>query len=306
LTATGGTVFTSGGFGIDQIEFYMPARSNNGIDATTRINEVAAAFNVAPGNFVAPFNQANGILAGRNDEVYLTPDLWWDDAGVAAAGGFAGGSVFPTDAISGQGGSVATVNNPGGLPNLSSLTAGALGSSATLYRNLNGVSGSGLYTLYYDSIDEVTNGLPTPPAPPAPSAQPNGPNIPLPSTVFDFSGVVFDETYDAFFREEDLFNDGLGGSGGGLYALLGLFERDEDTREGEDRWNVEDGLDGLFGDRRDSDSQEEQDEEEESRIQRGNAGGPVGVTFYVYEPGTNRYSSYRVFGNQATTFYPAN
>ena len=306
LTATGGTVFTSGGFGIDRIEFYMPARSNNGIDATTRINEVSAAFNLAPGNFAAPFNQANGILAGRNDEVYLTPDLWWDDAGVAAAGGFAGGSVFPTDAISGQGGAVATVNNPGGLPNLSSLTAGALGSSATLYRNLNGVSGSGLYTLYYDSIDEVTNGLPTPPAPPAPPAQPNGPNIPLPSTVFDFSGVVFDETYDAFFREEDLFNDGLGGSGGGLYALLGLFERDEDTREGEDTWNVEDGLDGLFGDRRDSDSQEEQDEEEESRIQRGNAGGPVGVTFYVYEPGTNRYSSYRVFGNQATTFYPAN
>jgi filamentous hemagglutinin family protein len=303
LTATGGTVFTSGGFGIDQIEFYMPARSNNGIDATTRINEVSAAFNVAPGNFAAPFNQANGILAGRNDEVYLTPDLWWDDAGVAAAGGFVGGSVFPTDAISGQGGSVATVNNPGGLPNLSSLTAGALGSSATLYRNLNGVSGSGLYTLYYDSIDEVTNGLPTPPSPPA---QPNGPNIPLPSTVFDFSGVVFDETYDAFFREEDLFNDGLGGSGGGLYALLGLFERDEDTQEGADTWSVEDGLDGLFGDRRDSDSQEEQDEEEESRIQRGNAGGPVGVTFYVYEPGTNRYSSYRVFGNQATTFYPAN
>jgi hypothetical protein len=303
LTALNGTVFTSGGFGIDQIEFYMPARSNNAIDATTRINEISAVFNIAPGNFAAPFNQANGILAGRNDEVYLTPDLWWDEAGVAAAGGFTGGAVFPTDAISGQGGSVALVNNPGGLPNLSSLTAGALGSSAPLYRDVNGVSGSGLYTLYYDSIDVVANGFPTPPTPPT---QPAGPDIPLPSSVFDVDGIFFSETYDAFFREEDLFNDGLGGSGGGLYALLGLFERDEDTQEGADTWSVEDGLDGLFGDRRDSDSQEEQDEEEESRIQRGNAGGPVGVTFYVYEPGTNRYSSYRVFGNQATTFYPAN
>ncbi len=42
------------------------------------------------------------------------------------------------------------------------------------------------------------------------------------------------------------------------------------------------------------------------RRKRGRAGGPVGMTFYVFEPGTNRYSSYRVFGNQVTTFYPAN
>jgi filamentous hemagglutinin family protein len=303
LTAVNGTVFTSGGFGIEQIEFYMPARSNNAIDPTTRINEISAVFNVAPGNFEAPFNQANGILAGRGDEVYLTPDLWWDEAGVAAAGGFSGGAMFPTDAISGQGGSVALVNNPGGLPNLGSLTAGALGSSAPVYRNLNGVSGAGLYTLYYDSIDVVANGFPTPPPPPV---QPTGPDIPLPSSVFDVAGTFFTETYDAFFREEDLFIDGIGGYGGDLYALLGLFERDEDTQEGADGWRFEDGLDNLFGDRRDSNSQEEQDEEEESRIQRGNSGGPVGVTFYVYEPGTNRYSSYRVFGNQVTTFYPAN
>ena len=300
LIAANGTVFTSGGFGIDQIEFYMPARSNNAIDATTRINEISAVFNIAPGNFAAPFNQANGILAGRDDEVYLTPDLWWDQSGLSATLGIPGGAMFPTDAISGQGGSLAAVNSPGGLPNLGSLTPGLLGSSAPLYRNANGVSGLGLYTLYYDSVEVVSNGFPTPPS------QPTGPSISLPSTVFDFAGTVFDETYDAFFREEDLFNDGLGGSGGGLYALLGLFERDEDTQEGADTWSVEDGLDGLFGDRRDSDSQEEQDEEEESRIQRGNAGGPVGVTLYVYEPGTNRYSSYRVFVNQATTFYPAN
>jgi len=298
LTAVNGTVFTSGGFGNGtQMEFYMPARSNNAMDATTRINERTIGFAEAPDNFAAPFNKSNGILAGRNDEVYLTPDLWWDQSGVAAAGNIPGGALFPTDAVSGQGGSVAYVNSPGGLRNLDSLAAGSLGSSAPLYRDLNAVSGAGLYTLYYDAIENVSTKLPE---------QPSEPGISLPVETFDFFGLAFNETYDSFFREEDLFNDGIGGYGGDLYPLLGLFERDEETQEGADAWSVEDRLDNLFGDRRDSNSQEEQDEEEESRIKRGNAGGPVGVTFYVYEPGTNRYSSYRVFGNQVTTFYPAN
>jgi len=297
LTAVNGTVFSSGGFGNgSQMEFYVPARSNNAMDATTRINERTITFTEAPDNFAAPFNKSNGILAGRNDEVYLTPDLWWDQSGIAAAGNIPGGAVFPTDAISGQGGSVALVNSPGGLPNLDSMMAGALGTSAPLYRDQNAVSGAGLYTLYYDAIENVTNRLPV---------QPTEPGIPLPQDTFDFFGLAFNETYDAFFREEDLF-DGIGGYGGDLYPLLGLFERDAETQEGADAWSIEDRLDNMFGERRDSNSQEEQDEEEESRIERGNAGGPVGMTFYVYEPGTNRYSSYRVFGNKVTTFYLAN
>jgi hypothetical protein len=297
LTAVNGTVFSSGGFGNgSQMEFYVPARSNNAMDATTRINERTITFTEAPDNFAAPFNKSNGILAGRDDEVYLTPDLWWDQSGIAAAGNIPGGGVFPTDAISGQGGSVALVNSPGGLRNLDSMMAGSLGASAPLYRDQNAVSGAGLYTLYYDAIENVTNRLPV---------QPTEPGIPLPQDTFDFFGLAFDETYDAFFREEDLF-DGIGGYGGDLYPLLGLFERDAETQEGADAWSIEDRLDNMFGERRDSNSQEEQDEEEESRIERGNAGGPVGMTFYVYEPGTNRYSSYRVFGNKVTTFYPAN
>ena len=53
-------------------------------------------------------------------------------------------------------------------------------------------------------------------------------------------------------------------------------------------------------------AEEERDEEREDRIARGSGGGPVGMTFYIFEPGTNRYSSYRVFGNQITSFYPVN
>ncbi len=298
LTAANGTIFASGASGNGtRMEFYLPARANNAMDATTRINERTLTFTEAPANFAAPFNKANGILAGRNDEVYLTPDLWWDQAGVAASGNISGGGVFPTDAVSGQGGSVALVNSPGGLPNLASMAAGALGSSAPVYRDQNAVSGAGLYTLYYDAIEPVSTKLPMQPAEPV---------IPLPLETFDFFGLAFDETYDAFFREEDMFLNGIGGYDGGLYDLLGVFERDEETQEGADSWTVEDRLDNLFGDRRDSNSQEEEDEEEESRLRRGKSGGPVGMTFYVFEPGTNRYSSYRVFGNQVTTFYPAN
>lgn len=298
LTAVNGTVFSSGGFGNgSQMQFFMPARSNNAMDATTRINERTVTFSEAPDNFAAPFNTSNGILAGRNDEVYLTPDLWWDQAGQAAAGNIPGGGVFPTDAISGHGGSLAMVNSPGGLRNLDSLAAGSLGGSAPLYRDLNGVSGSGLYTLYYDAIEFVSNTLPT---------QPTDPNIPIPVETFDFAGLFFNETYDAFFREEDLFGDGIGGYGDELYYTLGLFERDSETWEGAEAMTFEDRLDNLFGERRDSNTQEEEDEEEENRRKRGRAGGPVGMTFYVFEPGTNRYSSYRVFGNQVTTFYPAN
>jgi hypothetical protein len=136
-----------------------------------------------------------------------------------------------------------------------------------------------------------------------PVVPPVVPAVTPPPIVFDFFGLAFEETYDAFFREDDLFN-GVGGEGSGLYPLLGLFERDETLVEESDEWRAEDALDNLFGDRRDSNSEEEQDEERASRIARGQAGGPVGMSFYVFEPGTNRYSSYRVFGYQVGTFIP--
>jgi filamentous hemagglutinin family protein len=298
LTASNGTVFTSGNFGVgSRMEFYMPTRTNNNLDSTTRINEAVVTFATAPDDFRAPFNKANGALAGRADEVYLTPDLWWDQTGQGAALGISGGGLFPTDASGSHGGAIATVNTPGGLPGLVSLTPGTLGSSASIYRDQNGVSGSGLYTLYYDAIEESL--LP----PVVPVVPPVAPGVTPPAIVFDFFGLPFTETYDAFFREDELFN-GVAGDGSWLYPLLGLFERDETLVEESADWRPENALDNLFGDRRDSNSQEEQDEERASRIARGQLGGPVGMSFYLFEPGTNRYSSYRVFGYQVGTFIP--
>lgn len=297
LFAVDGTVFASGGVGRERMQFFMPARSSNFMSDTTRINETTATFATAPLDFEAPFILANGALAGRADEVYLTPDLWWDQTGQGAALGVPGGGVFPADASGSHGGAIATVNTPGGLPGLAALTPGTLGSSATIYRDLNGVSGAGLYTLYYDAIEASV--LP----PVVPVVPPVAPGVTPPPIVFDFFGLAFEETYDAFFREDDLFN-GVGGEGSGLYPLLGLFERDETLVEESNDWRAENALDNLFGDRRDSNSEEEQDEERASRIARGQAGGPVGMSFYVFEPGTNRYSSYRVFGYQVGSFIP--
>jgi len=230
LTAVNETVFSSGNNGGEQMEFYLPARSNNLMDGTTRINEETDTFATAPADFAAPFNPAGGIYAGRADEVYLTPDLWWDQGGVAAEGGFTGAGVFPTDAISGQGGALALVEDPGGLPNLTGLMAGALGGSAPVYRDGNGVSGVGLYTIYYDATEFVGSVFLPEPVPPVP---------PVVYPPFDFYGFLFDETFESFDRVEDL--------------------------------------------------------EEEERRKRA-ADDPLGATYYVFDPDTNRYSSYRVFG----------
>jgi filamentous hemagglutinin family protein len=268
LTAVNGTVFSSGGFGRDRVEFFLPARSNNLMDGTTRINERTATFATAPANFAAPFNKDNGIFAGRGDEVYLTPDLWWDQTGLAAAGGFSGAGVFPTDAVSGQGGAIALVNSPGGLFNLDSLIAGALGSSAPAYRNNNGVSGTGLYTIYYDAIEFVKTTFPT---------QPTDPSIPDPDIVFNFAGYPFTESFDSLMRDDELLNDGYAGGDDSLYDLLSMEEIEED-----------------------------EEDDEERRERRRNGVGPMGLTYYIYEPGTNRYSSYRIFGIPSTSFAPLN
>lgn len=268
LYAVNNTVFSSGGIGREQLEFYIPSRSNNFMDATTRVNERTDTFSTAPADFAAPFNKENGIFAGRADEVYLTPDLWWDQSGLAAAGGISGGGLFPTDAIGGQGGSIALVNEPGGLFNLESLVAGALGSSAPVYRDGNGVSGAGLYTIYYDATEFVKTTLPT---------QPIDPSIPDPDIVFNFDGFPFTETYDSFMRDDSLLSDGYAGGDDSLYGILSLDEVRED---------------------------EEDDERERERRKKGV--GPLGLTYYIYEPGTNRYSSYRIFGIPAGSFAPLN
>jgi len=285
LTATENTVFSSGGFGAgSQLELYMPARSNNFMDNTVRLNEATAGYTVEPGNFEDPF-PGTGIFAGRDDEVYLTPDLWWDQAGVAAEFGVIGAGVFPTDASGDQGGAIANVADPGGLFNFTSLVAGALGSSASAYRGGNGVSGSGNYTIYYDAIELITTTSPP----------------------FEFAPFLFTEKFESFERFTELLENELAGTPDyALFAGLGLFETDEETIEESGAWKVENRLDNMFGSRRDSFSFKEEAEEEERRRKRGEQVGSIGLTFYVFEPGTNQYSSYRVLGNSLGSFYPAN
>lgn len=285
LTARNGTIFSSGGYGATgtRMELYAASRSKNKLNATTRINEATATFVAAPGDFVG-LTPANGKLAGREDEVYLTPDLWWDDLGTAAAAGIPGGAGFPTSATAaGQGGSIANVTTPGGLPNLTALTTGALGASADIYRIGNGVSGAGFYTLYYDAIEFISNVPPTPPAPP-------------------FTGTLPGD-FDNFDRQDDIYDDGLGG--GGYFSGLGIFRFDEQEDSRVSRF--EDAIDNAFGPRRDSTSEEEDDEERRRRERRAaESTGPIGLTFYTYDPATNTLSSYRVFGtpSESTTSPP--
>lgn len=297
LTAVNGTIFSSGGYGTSgsRMELYAPSRSRNKLSNTTRINEATATFVVAPGDFAADndpdnfgvaFNSANGELAGRNDEVYLTPDLWWDDLGVAAAAGIPGGVAFPTSATGGQGGSIANVVAPGGLPNLTTLTAGALGASADIYRDNNGVSGAGFYTLYYDAIEDVSS---TPPI-----------------VIPPFTGSSLGD-FDTLDRQDGIFGDGYGGGDDSLDGNLGIFEADESSQERSGVSRFENAIDNAFGPRQDSTSEEEEDEEERRRKRRAaEKVGPIGLTFYVYDPATNRLSSYRVFGTPSATLAPAN
>ncbi|MEM9017708.1 MAG: hypothetical protein AAGC68_11895, partial [Verrucomicrobiota bacterium] len=290
LTAVNGTAFSSGigatgttyGEGT-MLQFFIPTRSNNLMSGSTRINEETIGYSVHPGDFEDPFPGV-GNFAGRDDEVYLTPDLWWDQLGIA------GGDVFPSSANSGQGGSLAIVNDPGGLFNLEELIAGSLGASTTLYRDANGVSGAGLYTIYYDSIEPVSTVVPT---------ETNSINPVLPPTIFDFTpDVFFVEQFESFDRIEDLLDDGFTGNDDFLFDGIGLFEMDPENSEENGAWGVENSLDNLFGERRNSFSEEEIEEEKEEKRQRAaNGVGPLGLTFYIYEPGTNQYSSYRVFGS---------
>ena len=71
---------------------------------------------------------------------------------------------------------------------------------------------------------------------------------------------------------------------------------------------LEQMLDDSFGDRQFSDLEpgstflEDEDDEERQRRKHRAAQqvGRGGLSYYVYDPGTNRYSSYRVFGVEQT------
>jgi len=288
LTATN-SIFSSGGFGAgSQLEIYVPSRSLNLIDGTTRLNEAfGGEFVTAPADFVAPFAR-NGELSGRDDEVYLTPDLWWDDA-TFSAGLSTQAGVFPGGASGDHGGSVANVSDPGGVLNIDSLVAGALGSSASIYRGLNGISGDGNYTLYYDAVEPVLSTFPIPPV------------IPTPPISFNFGSrdfVGFSDIFDVFERGEEGSEEGFFGDySAGLFANLGDFEKDEEAHVESGGRAVEAALDSVFGPRRNRYSDAELDEEELRR--GGRAKRKVSISWNipsVYYPETGRYSSLRIFG----------
>ncbi|MDC0311815.1 filamentous hemagglutinin N-terminal domain-containing protein [bacterium] len=298
LETLGGSVFSSGLYGGNgNVEFYIPERDNNLMGIGTRINEATATYVGTEANFAdsvattgAIFDRSRGIYAGREDEIYLTPDLWWDNRAISTV---PGSNPFPTSLAEIQGGSITAVSDPGGIPNLVANNAGVLGSSAPDYRDGNGVSGAGLYTIYYDAIRPVSK---------VPKALPVAPFIPeieseiVPVVIpINFLQFLFSDKFDSFDRDDEGL-DGLTGEGSGLLAALGLFEGDESGEENGFK-NAERALDNIFGSRTDGDEEGEEDEEKRRRRERASRPvGNIGLTYYVFDPQGNKYSSHRVFG----------
>lgn len=154
----------------------------------------------------------------------------------------------------------------------------------------------GLYNIYY--------GGEAPPVPPTPPTPPTPPVPPIPG--FDFDPFVFSDTYDAFFRSEELFlYDGYDDV---LPSIAYEDAMESDAPPATGATFLEELLDDSFGERQYSDLEpgstylDDEDDEERNRRKRraANKVGKGGLTYYVYDPGTNRYSSYRVFGVEQT------
>jgi len=154
--------------------------------------------------------------------------------------------------------------------------------------------GFGLYNIYYGGTAPVI----IPPEPPVVPPPPGPPVIP----PFGFGPFVFDESYDPFFRSARLFlYDGYDEV---LYSVA-YSDAVEDESDPSTGGNfLEELLDGAFGNRTDRDItvgstviEEETDEERRRRLERSSRQvGRGALTFYVYNPATNKYSSFTVFG----------
>lgn len=154
--------------------------------------------------------------------------------------------------------------------------------------------GFGPYNIYYGGT------APEAPAPPEAPTTPDG--VPDVVELPDFASIFLDETYDFFNRGEALLAyDGYGDPFDSIALSEATFEDGAFESGG---WFLEEFLDGSFGERRDGTIVEdlsvlglEDDEDEERRRRRSERKvGKVGLSYYVYNPDTNRYSSYRVFG----------
>lgn len=152
----------------------------------------------------------------------------------------------------------------------------------------------GLYNLYYGGIKIDVPTRPVTPLPPVPPATPAPP--------FNFSPFLQEDTYDASYRDQQLLlYDGYEEVLASV-ALSDALEDDSPVATG--ATFLEEILDGSIGERRygevapGSDVLEDEDDEERLRRQQ-RASRQVGrgsLTYYVFDPGTNRYSSFRVFG----------
>lgn len=128
------------------------------------------------------------------------------------------------------------------------------------------------------------------------------PVIPLP----DPNGFLFQGFYDVFTRGGYLL--AYDGYDGQLYSLSWADAMESDNDPSTGGWVFEKALDRRAGPRREgrieddpSILQDEQDEELERRREVASRGvGLGGLTYYVFDPATNRYSSFQVFGVPAS------
>lgn len=154
--------------------------------------------------------------------------------------------------------------------------------------------GFGPYNIYYGSI--------APESPQPPVTPPTTPDVPDVVDTPDFAGFFLNDTYDGYVRgEELLLYDGYDDALVSVSLSDAILENSEFETGG---WFFEEFLDASLGERRDGMIEDdptlledESDEEEERRRRRSERKvGRAALTYYVYSPGTNRYSSYRVFG----------
>jgi filamentous hemagglutinin family protein len=161
----------------------------------------------------------------------------------------------------------------------------------------------GLYNIYYAG--------PTPPTviPPVvgTGSTPGSSGVPRVFTPFSFNTFFFGDTYDAYDRNGMLiYYDGYDEVLDSV-AYTDAMEKGGDPSLG--TWFLEEMLDSRFGSRRYSQIEPggtvlegERDEELLRRkLVAGRQVGRGGLTYYVFDPATNRYSSYRLFGVPQTS-----
>ncbi|MDF1826206.1 MAG: hypothetical protein P1U68_16285, partial [Verrucomicrobiales bacterium] len=157
----------------------------------------------------------------------------------------------------------------------------------------------GFYTIYYaDATNNVIGGG-------------GGGGGVSPVTPFDFLPYFGSDQFEVYDRGELFY--GFDGYDGQLFSFgLGdVLEDESDPAAG--NWFLEEVLDANLGSRKSGDiaddpsviEQERDEELERRKAFAARQAGRGGASYYVYDPATNRYSSYRVFGVPQTSLSTA-